>query len=252
MNVFFNYVPAKKNKGLILQVIPRLIEGWKVKYITGSGQTVATKDRVHIYETEGHVKPFHRGKDRNKLNASKELVDPIATNINDRPQLHPKKRQLPAEYVSDEEMQRRYHQRLALSQEGQYNTDARLLNSCSWSDSIVALARSYSLQENSNSSRLLAAATASVMPPTVEMQAQRPFQNTVPSYSFEEQQQALKKQICERQNALVERIPSFDSAFPPVLSPISREVSWDKDLNGPGDNSAFPPMKPIINHCLWF
>jgi hypothetical protein len=64
MVTFFNWVPAKKNKGLILQVIPRLVEGSIVKYITGSGQTAATKDRVFLYESEGNVKPFNRGRER--------------------------------------------------------------------------------------------------------------------------------------------------------------------------------------------
>ena len=62
MNLFFTYVPAKKNKGLIIQVIPKVVEGWNAKYITGSGQTIATKDRVFIYESEGNVRPFQRGR----------------------------------------------------------------------------------------------------------------------------------------------------------------------------------------------
>lgn len=70
MCTFFNYVPAKKNKGLILQVIPKLVEGSSAKYITGSGQTQATKDRVFIYELEGGVQPFHRGRERKPLSYS--------------------------------------------------------------------------------------------------------------------------------------------------------------------------------------
>jgi hypothetical protein len=36
------------------------VEGNEVKYITGSGQTQPTKDRVTIYEVEGNVTPFKR------------------------------------------------------------------------------------------------------------------------------------------------------------------------------------------------
>jgi len=63
-------VPPKKNKGLAIQVIPKLVEGYSAKYITGSGQTHATADRVHIYEIEGCVRPFLRGKGgrKNKSN----------------------------------------------------------------------------------------------------------------------------------------------------------------------------------------
>ena len=37
-----------------------VIEGNGVSYITGSGQTQATSDRVHIYETEGNVQKRKR------------------------------------------------------------------------------------------------------------------------------------------------------------------------------------------------
>lgn len=57
----FKYLPARKNKGLAIQMVPKLIEGWKAKYVTGSGQTKATADRVFIFETEGGVTPAHRG-----------------------------------------------------------------------------------------------------------------------------------------------------------------------------------------------
>jgi len=61
MNVLFVLLPARKNKGLAIQVIPKMIEGWYVKYVTGSGQTKATADRVFLFETEGNVTPCHRG-----------------------------------------------------------------------------------------------------------------------------------------------------------------------------------------------
>jgi hypothetical protein len=65
MQILFKMVPAKKNKGLAIHVIPKLVEGFSVKYITGSGQTKATADRVQIFEHEGNVKPFQRGKWKN-------------------------------------------------------------------------------------------------------------------------------------------------------------------------------------------
>lgn len=60
MNILFKIIPAKKNKGMVLIVIPKLVEGNGVHYVTGSGQTKATKDRVTIYETEGNVTPVKR------------------------------------------------------------------------------------------------------------------------------------------------------------------------------------------------
>lgn len=60
----FRFVSSRKNKGLAMSVIPRHVEGPNVQYITGSGQTQATADRVLIYETEGDVKPIRRGKPR--------------------------------------------------------------------------------------------------------------------------------------------------------------------------------------------
>lgn len=43
-------------------MIPRLVEGFQVKYNTGGGQSLQTSYRVTIYETEGSVKPVHRPK----------------------------------------------------------------------------------------------------------------------------------------------------------------------------------------------
>merc|ERR1719224_417092 len=62
MDVLLHIINAKKNKGLILSIVTKCVEGWNASYITGSGQTEATADRVHIYETEGQVKPLKRSK----------------------------------------------------------------------------------------------------------------------------------------------------------------------------------------------
>ena len=61
MAIMFKLIPARKNKGLAINVVPKLVEGWRAKYVTGSGQKPATALRVLIFQTEGHVKPFHRG-----------------------------------------------------------------------------------------------------------------------------------------------------------------------------------------------
>ena len=45
-----------------MEVIPKLVEGSMARYVTGSGQTQATTDRVHIYETEGNIAPLSRGR----------------------------------------------------------------------------------------------------------------------------------------------------------------------------------------------
>lgn len=61
LNIMYSLLPPRKNKGLCIQVAPKVIEGWFAKYVTGSGQTKATADRVYIFETEGNVQPCHRG-----------------------------------------------------------------------------------------------------------------------------------------------------------------------------------------------
>lgn len=60
VNIILKYIPAKKNKGLIICIVPKYIEGLQTRYVTGSGQTHATNDRVHIYEVEGEVIRAHR------------------------------------------------------------------------------------------------------------------------------------------------------------------------------------------------
>jgi hypothetical protein len=62
MAVLFSLITARKNKGLAMQVVPKLVEGWNVKYVTGSGQTRLTANRVLVFETEGGIKANHRGK----------------------------------------------------------------------------------------------------------------------------------------------------------------------------------------------
>lgn len=69
MSVLFTLIMARKNKGLAMQVVPKLVEGWHTKYVTGSGQTRLTANRVHLFETEGGTKANHRGKVKPKKKA---------------------------------------------------------------------------------------------------------------------------------------------------------------------------------------
>lgn len=55
MNILARFIPAKKNKGFFMAVVPKLIEGWMTNYVTGSGQKRTTADRVKIFETEGGI-----------------------------------------------------------------------------------------------------------------------------------------------------------------------------------------------------
>lgn len=78
MNVLFRFIPARKNKGLVLAVIPRVVEGWDVKYITGSGQKKATSDRVTLFEKEGGAETHTRNKPRKKDSAQSTNPVPIS------------------------------------------------------------------------------------------------------------------------------------------------------------------------------
>jgi hypothetical protein len=60
MHILFQITTAKKNKGLVMQIIPKFVEGNSAQYVTGSGQTQPTRDRVTIYEKEGNVQPIKR------------------------------------------------------------------------------------------------------------------------------------------------------------------------------------------------
>lgn len=64
-SVVLKFMSAKGSKQLFMKLAPRLLEGWDVKYICGSGQSRATADRVLIYEKEGAVKPLRRAPRRN-------------------------------------------------------------------------------------------------------------------------------------------------------------------------------------------
>ena len=53
-------LPPKSKKAHLLDLVTRIVEGNDVRYITGSGETVSTRRRVTIYETEGNITPLPR------------------------------------------------------------------------------------------------------------------------------------------------------------------------------------------------
>ena len=50
--VFLNFYRANSNCTNLIDVVTRIVEGHRVKYITGSGQKISTTLRVYIYRTE--------------------------------------------------------------------------------------------------------------------------------------------------------------------------------------------------------
>ncbi len=53
-------IKPQNNKSFLMSVIPRMAEGYKAKYITGSGESIQTKDRVLIFRVEGDCEPIKR------------------------------------------------------------------------------------------------------------------------------------------------------------------------------------------------
>eukprot|EP01035_Chromulina_nebulosa_P023571 gene23571-30563_t len=62
MCILFKIVKANANLGLAMAVIPKLLEGWNKKYITGGGMKGATDNRVHVFRVEGNVRKVPRVK----------------------------------------------------------------------------------------------------------------------------------------------------------------------------------------------
>ena len=71
MKIALQVIPGYKNKGKLLNIVTAICEGNTKKYITGSGQTLCTLNRVIIYESEGKVKKTQRLKARLKSNKNK-------------------------------------------------------------------------------------------------------------------------------------------------------------------------------------
>lgn len=51
---------AQNNKSFLMSIVPRLSEGHNAKYITGSGESMQTRDRVQIFRKEGVCEPIKR------------------------------------------------------------------------------------------------------------------------------------------------------------------------------------------------
>lgn len=60
MHLLFKTVPAKRNKGFFLHVVPKFLEGFEVKYTLGTGQSKLTNFRADIFEHESGVKAAKR------------------------------------------------------------------------------------------------------------------------------------------------------------------------------------------------
>lgn len=55
MALCFERISPTRSKGLLMQVIPKLLEGFEVKYVAGSNQSQYTANRIVIFEREGKV-----------------------------------------------------------------------------------------------------------------------------------------------------------------------------------------------------
>lgn len=76
MSLLFGTVDPRGNKGLAMSVIPKVIEGFHIKYSTGGGQSAQTAARVRIYETEGMVRPHERPTRKSMaINATSGLIN---------------------------------------------------------------------------------------------------------------------------------------------------------------------------------
>jgi hypothetical protein len=64
MTIALHVMPAEGNKGCILKLFARLLEGPRIEYILGQGAKQGTKDRIRIYEELGKIVPtkIHRPK----------------------------------------------------------------------------------------------------------------------------------------------------------------------------------------------
>jgi hypothetical protein len=61
-------IPGTRKKTFYMHVIPKLIEGFATKYVTGSGQSTYTSWRVSIFEKESGTKKWTRSSSKRKCN----------------------------------------------------------------------------------------------------------------------------------------------------------------------------------------
>jgi hypothetical protein len=69
---FFTLGPVN-NKGFIIGLIPRLVEGAAARYVTGSGETLQTRDRVKVFCTEGNFEKPKRATKRARIAIAKTI-----------------------------------------------------------------------------------------------------------------------------------------------------------------------------------
>jgi hypothetical protein len=82
-------IPGRRNKGFYMHIIPKVIEGFLVKYVTGSGQSKATSWRVTIFEREGSVRKLTKRKLHSQSFPSTALANPIQAFMLQRPKSFP-------------------------------------------------------------------------------------------------------------------------------------------------------------------
>lgn len=66
MDLSFYTIQPRNNKTFVLNLIPRIVEGRNARYITGSGQTKPTADRVNLFRVEGNCEKIKRPPRRKK------------------------------------------------------------------------------------------------------------------------------------------------------------------------------------------
>jgi len=77
MSAAVTFLIPSQNKGIIMNIVPRLTEGPHVKYITGGGSSKATTDRVIVFEKEGNTTQKKRSIKISSKKQKKKLISPM-------------------------------------------------------------------------------------------------------------------------------------------------------------------------------
>jgi hypothetical protein len=75
MRIAQELIQPRYHKKHLLDLVTRITEGHMQRYVTGSGQTLATKRRVTIYQREGNVKPLPRPPRKNEILKKRAFQD---------------------------------------------------------------------------------------------------------------------------------------------------------------------------------